>query len=471
MPNQRRRRWREAMTVRIDLNGLLAATAGAEGVTAEELTALAPELARVRRALAERRAAGALPFADLPARREDLAAVVAAADAARGEFDTCVVLGIGGSALGTQALLHALARGRRDGLRCLVSDTIDPWAFARLLEPLDLARTLFVVVSKSGDTAETMARFLIVRDRLLREMGAVDYKRHLLVVTHPTQGSLRQIVNDEGFAAIPAVPDLDGRFSVLTAAGLLPAALAGIDVGELLAGAAWVDERQQENEDPLADPALVLAGVLWLLATRREKRIVVLMSYAERLAAAGDWFCQLWGESLGKSLDAEGHPVTLASTPVRARGSADQHSQMQLYVEGPRDKVVLFLRVEDHGETLDIPAAYQDIEEVGCLGGNALGAMLNGEQRATEAALARRGRPSATLVLPEVNAFTIGQLLALLEWTTVATALLAGIDPFGAPAIEEGKQYTFGLMGRPGFEDRRAEVERQVATRDPRWIL
>jgi glucose-6-phosphate isomerase len=471
MPNQRRRRWREAMTVRIDLNGLLAATAGAEGVTAEELTALAPELARVRRALAERRAAGALPFADLPKRTEDLAAIVAAADAARGEFDTCVVLGIGGSALGTQALLHALGRGRRDGLRCLVSDTIDPFAFARLLEPLDLARTLFVVVSKSGDTAETMARFLIVRDRLLREMGAVDYKRHLLVVTHPTQGSLRQIVNDEGFAALPAVPDLDGRFSVLTAAGLLPAALAGIDVAELLAGAAWVDERLQATEDPLADPALALAGALWLLATRREKRIVVLMSYAERLAAAGDWFCQLWGESLGKSVDAEGRPVTLAATPVRARGSADQHSQLQLYVDGPRDKVVLFLRVEDHGETLDIPAAYQDIEEVGCLGGNALGAMLNGEQRATEAALARRGRPSATIVLPEVRPFTIGQLLALLEWTTVATALLAGIDPFGAPAIEEGKQYTFGLMGRPGYEDRRAEVERQVAMRDPRWIL
>jgi glucose-6-phosphate isomerase len=163
--------------------------------------------------------------------------------------------------------------------------------------------------------------------------------------------------------------------------------------------------------------------------------------------------------------------VEHGQTAVRARGSADQHSHLQLYLEGPRDKIVLFLRVEDHGEPLDIPAAYQDLEEVGCLGGNSLDALLNGSQHATELALARRGRPSVTLTLPAVNAFTVGQLVYLLEMATVATGWLAGIDPFGQPAIEQTKELTFGLMGRPGFEAQRAEIDAWVAGKDPRFII
>jgi glucose-6-phosphate isomerase len=469
MPNHRRRRWREAMTVRVDLNGLLAEAVGADGLAPEALEALAPELDRVRRELAQRRAGGQLAFADLPYRRADVQRIVQAAAAARDRFDTLVVLGIGGSALGAHALNQALGEAR--GLRLLVSDSVDPEALRALLARVDLQRTLWNVVSKSGDTAETMARFLIVRDLLMREFGAVDYKDHVIVTTETQRGSLRQIVNDEGFQSLAVPPDVDGRFSALTAVGLFPAAAAGVDVEELIAGAAMMDQRMRAAESPLADPALALAGSLWTLARLRGKRIVVLMSYAERLAAVGDWFCQLWGESLGKAVDRDGHVVEHGQTAVRARGSADQHSHLQLYLDGPRDKVVLFLRVEDHGEPLEIPAAYQDIEDVGCLGGNSLGALLNGSQHATELALARRGRPSATLALPAVNPFTVGQLVSLLEMATVATGWLAGVDPFGQPAIEQTKELTFGLMGRPGFEGRRAEIDAWVAGKDPRFIL
>ena len=144
----------------------------------------------------------------------------------------------------------------------MVSDSIDPGALRSLLASLDLQRTLFNVVSKSGDTAETMARFLIVRDRLMREFGAVDYKDHIIVTTEAQRGSLRQIVNDEGFQSLTVPPDVDGRFSALTAVGLFPAAAAGIDVEELLAGAAMMDERMRAAESPLGDPALALAGAL-----------------------------------------------------------------------------------------------------------------------------------------------------------------------------------------------------------------
>jgi glucose-6-phosphate isomerase len=471
MPNHRRRRWREAMSVRVDLNGLFAGTGagvGAALLAAEHVEALAPELDRVRRELGERRAAGVLEFADLPYRRADVRSIVQAAESVRARFDTLVVVGIGGSALGAHALHQALGTGL--GPRVIVSDSIDPGALRSLLGSVDLERTLFNVVSKSGDTVETMARFLIVRDRLMREFGAVDYKDHIVVTTEAERGSLRQIVNDEGFQSLVVPPDVDGRFSALTAVGLFPAAVAGIDLDELLAGAAMMDQRMRAAESPLADPALALAGALWSLA-RAGIHIVVLMSYAERLAAAGDWFCQLWGESLGKAVDRDGRVVEHGQTAVRARGSADQHSHLQLYLDGPRDKVVLFLRVDDHGEPLDIPAAYQDIEEIGCLGGNSLASLLNGSQHATELALARRGRPSATLTLPTVNPFTVGQLVYLLEMATVATGWLAGVDPFGQPAIEEAKELTFGLMGRPGFEERRAEIESWVAEKDPRFIL
>jgi glucose-6-phosphate isomerase len=470
MANYRRRRWRETMTVQIDLNGLLAAAVGAEGLTADELAGLEPDLARVREELTTRRAAGDLAFADLPYRREEVRRVVDAAAGLRASFDTLVVLGIGGSALGARALVAALG-DHAAGLRVVVADSIDPDAFGALLGGLDLKRTLFNVVSKSGETAETMAQFLVVRDRLLRELGAVDYKQHLLITTDARQGVLRQIVNDEGFRALPIPAGVGGRFSVLTPVGLFPAAAGGVDVEELLAGAAHMDERGKAAPSPSADPALALAGALWAMAARRRKTILVLMPYCERLAATGDWFCQLWAESLGKTKDGGSRTVEWGQTPVRALGAADQHSQLQLYVEGPRDKVVVFLRVEDHGASVDLPTTYQDLEGVGYLGGHSLGELLNAEQRATELALAKRGRPSATIVLPVVNAFTLGQVLYLFEMATVAVGHLAGIDPFGQPGVEEGKHLAYGLMGRPGFDAGRDEVAAWIARKDPRFVL
>jgi len=469
MPQYRRRRWRDAMALRLDLNGLLAAGTGGDGLTAEDLAAFEPELLRVRDDVAARRAAGALPFTALPHDREAVRRVLEVAATVQGQFDALVVLGIGGSALGIRALAGALAI-EGSALRIVVADSIDPDTFGPLLGRLDLRRTLFNVVSKSGETAETIAQFMIVRDRLMHALGAVDYKRHLVVTTDARQGSLRQIVNDEGFQELVIPEGIDGRFSVLTAVGLFPAAAAGIDIEELLAGAASMDERGRAAPTPLRDPALALAAALWLLATRRQKRIVVLMAYCERLAAAGDWFCQLWAESLGKSPEARDRAADWGQTPIRL-GPADQHSQLQLFVDGPCDKVVIFLRVDDHGVAVDVPATYQDLEGVGYLGGHSLGALLNAEQRATELALAKRGRPSATLTLPGVTAFTLGQLLFLLQMTAVDLATLAAVDPFGQPGVEESRRFAYGLLGRPGFETSHDEVGAWLAQKDTRFIL
>jgi len=450
------------MTIHLDMNGLFATAVGAEGLAADDLARLEPTLTRVRDALATRRTAGELAFAELPYRRDDVRSVQGAANGLATDFDTLVVLGIGGSALGARAVITALGDDAV-GLDVVVADSIDPDSFGVMLARLDVKRTLFNVVSKSGETAETMAQFLVVRDRLLRELGAVDYKQHIIVTTDAQRGALRQIVNDEGFRALPIAAGVGGRFSVLSPVGLFPAAAAGVDVEELLAGAAHMDERCKTATSALDDPACVLGAALATLANERQKRVVVLMPYCERLGATADWFCQLWAESLGKGGSGQ--------TPVRALGAADQHSQLQLWVDGPPDKVVLFVRVEDHGATVDLPTTYQDLESVGYLGGHSLAELLNAEQRATELALAKRGRPSATIVLPALGAFTLGQLLYLFEMATVAAGALVGVDPFGQPGVEESKHLAYGLMGRPGFEARRAEIEAWVARKDPRFII
>jgi glucose-6-phosphate isomerase len=471
MAKPRRRRGQEALTVRLDLNGAFAAAIGAGGLEATELESLRPELERVRSLIATRRAEGGLPFAELPYRTSDLKEIRARAEEARRDFDTIVVLGIGGATLGAEALTAALVDGRAQGAQVLVADSIDPAAIQGLLGSVDLRRTLFNIVSKSGDTAETMARFLIVRDRLLRELGAVDYKRHFLVTTEKERGSLRQIVNDEGFPSLPAPADVDGRFAILSAMGLLPAAVAGVDIDEVIAGAAAMDERSRRAPDALADPPIALAGLLWHLATHRDARIVVLMTYSDRLAAFAEWFAQLWVGSLGKAVDRTGRRVEWGQTAIASRGSADQHSHLQLYLEGPRDKLVLFLRVEDHGDTLTVPAAYQDIEDVSCLGGLSLAAVLNAEQTATEFALASHGRPSLTIRIPAVTPFTLGQLIYLFELTTVGAGFLADVDPFGQPGVDEGKELTYALLGRPGLDQQRSAVDAWVARKDPRLIV
>jgi glucose-6-phosphate isomerase len=471
MAKPRRRRGQEALTVRLDLNGAFAAAMGAGGLEAGELDGLRPELDRVRALIAARRAEGALAFAELPYRTADVKEIRSRAEEVRRDFDTVVVLGIGGAALSADALTSALADPRAPGPQVLVADSIDPAAIQSLLGSLDLRRTLFNVVSKSGDTAETMARFLIVRDRLMRELGAVDYKRHFLVTTEKERGSLRQIVNDEGFPSLAAPPDVDGRFAILSAMGLFPAAVADVDVDEIIAGAAAMDERSRRATDALADPPLALAALLWHLASHRNARIVVVMSYSDRLAALAEWFSQLWVGSLGKAVDRTGRRVEWGQTAISARGSADQHSHLQLYLEGPRDKVVLFVRVEDHGDTLTVPAAYQDLDDVACLGGLSLGAVLNAEQTATEFALASHGRPSLTIALPAVTPFIVGQLVYLFELATVASGYLADVDPFGQPGVEEGKALIYALLGRPGLEGQRTTADAWVARKDPRLVL
>ncbi len=465
--------WRESQRIRVDINNALESGCGAEGLKPEEIKEHVPTVnAAIKGVQANREALGWL---DLPA--QDVSEVEAYAASVRDRIDNFVVLGIGGSALGNIAMqnaingpfYNAMSREQRGGPRLFVMDNSDPEYNVGLLNVLDPERTLFNVISKSGTTAETMASFLYFRQVLAERLGEGKFKDNVVLTTDPEKGFLRQIGQQEGWKMFNLPPKVGGRFSVLTNVGLLSAAMTGVDIRALLAGAAYGDEICQE-QDALRNPAALGAMVNWLLATKG-KNIVVMMPYAQRLKDVADWFAQLWAESLGKQHDLAGNDVRVGTTPVKALGATDQHSQVQLYVEGPYDKLINFMAVERYAQEGTIPPAYTDLEGVSYLGGHSFQELIQAEQQGTAIALSEAGQPNITHIIPELNAFTFGQMVMLFEMQTAIAGLLYNINAFDQPGVEAGKVNTYALLGRSGYEGRRQEIEQRRNQRDEQWIV
>jgi glucose-6-phosphate isomerase len=458
-------KWAASQAISLDYNYVMSEFVGEHGLKEVELEELTPRLESLDQELAAARQSGRLGFLELPYQEQVVPEV---RKVARPILEWCwhlVILGIGGSALGARALQQALChpqynlfplarRQHRPGL--WVADNIDADFLYGLLDGLELRRTAFNVISKSGNTAETLAQFLWVYRLMRGRVGEERARERLIVTTDPDRGTLRRLVGKEGFPSLSIPPHVGGRFSVLSAVGLLPAALVGIDLEELLAGARFMDQRLK-GAGPRQHLAYRLAALYYLCASLRQRTILVTMPYATALKGMAEWFCQLWAESLGKKWDLAGRRVNTGTTPVSALGVTDQHSQLQLYLEGPPDKLITFLEVENFQHQLDLPDLFPELEDLSYLGGHTLNELFWVEKRATAFNLMKEGRPNVTLRLPAINAFTIGQLIYLLEVVTVAAAALFGVNPLDQPGVEGVKQTTFGLMGRPGFEAFRQE--------------
>jgi glucose-6-phosphate isomerase len=451
-----------------DYTNVLADAVGLEhGIAEADLAALAAPTRAAVRAVQARRARD-LRWLDLPHDEHLCERVLEFAAEKAGRFDNVVVLGIGGSALGTSACqaalgkcFHNLAPG--DEPRLFVLDNVDPDPIAELLELLDPARTLFNVISKSGGTAETMAQFLIMRQALIGRVGHAAHAEHLVVTTDAEKGVLREIVRREGYASFEVPDGVGGRFSVLSAVGLVPLSLVGVDVAGLLAGAAEMDQRCR-SEELLENPAAVHAAVQWLLHSKKAKPIAVTFAYSQRLAALGDWYAQLLGESIGKRTSRSGKVVHAGPTPVRALGVTDQHSQVQLYVEGPFDKWFQLLAVEAPARNVAIPAGPErDLEGVSYLHGRTLGELFAAERDGTAIALTEALRPNATFRFPSITPATVGQFLQLAEVSVALMGEHYDVDAFDQPGVEAGKIAAYALMGRKGYEGRRREIETSAA--------
>ena len=433
---------------------------------------LADAFAVAHGAVERARESGVLGFLDLPYATDTAERVRELADGFAQWFEDVVVLGIGGSGLGAIALKEALlgpfwnernADDRDHFPRLHVVDNPDPLTFHALLGRVDPARTLFNVVSKSGTTAETMAQYLVAKARVEAAVGADKARGHFLFTTDPVRGVLRQLGDAEGVPMLPIPENVGGRFSVLSPVGLFPAAVCGADLAALLAGAAAMEARCRTST--LADnPAGVLASLLHHADLAQGRPIHVLMPYADRLRPLALWFQQLWAESLGKARTLDGELRPTGPTPLASVGATDQHSLLQLLMEGPHDKVVLFVHVDDPGTDVAIPSVHAEIPALSYLGGHSLGALLATERVATAEALRRAGRPNATVHMPRIDAHALGQLLMLFQIATVYAGALYGVDPLDQPGVELGKQLTYGLMGRDGVE------APEVMAPESRWI-
>lgn len=373
-------------------------------------------------------------------------------------YDNLVVLGIGGSALGNIALQNALrplnwnsmSPEERNGyLRIFIVDNVDPDYLTAVLDSVDVKSTIFNVISKSGTTAEPMANYLVVRGIL--ESYGLDVRNHLVFTTDPERGVLRRIARNEGIRTLEIPPDVGGRFSVLTPVGLLSAKAAGLDIEELIIGAREAYEKTLRS--PLWSNPAALIAIVHFLHYAKGRNISVMMAYSNRLYHLADWYRQLWAESLGKMYDRDGRRVNVGQTPIKALGAVDQHSQVQLYNEGPDDKVVTFLRTEKFERDVTIPKLHENEDELRYLGGKKLSALLNSEQLGTQLALAKHGRPSLTVTFPQIDEYHIGQFFMFYELATVIMGELMNVNPYDQPGVELGKKITYALMGREGFEE------------------
>jgi len=387
---------------------------------------------------------------------------------AQGAFDNILVLGIGGSALGGMAICEALLKPywnfltpeqRGNCPRIFFLDNVDPDQINGLLDILDLKRTLVNVITKSGSTAETMSQFMILKDRLQAEIGD-NYVRHIVATTDKNTGVLRQIANEEGYKTFVIPDDVGGRFSVFSAVGLLPFAFVGINIEEIIQGVKDMD-LALKNTDIFHNIAAQNALIHYLMDVKKGKNLSVMMPYSSRLRFVSDWYVQLWAESLGKDKDKDGNLVNNGPTPIKAVGATDQHSQIQLYNEGPNDKLINFIRVKEFDTVLEIPRIFE-FTGVGYLGGKSINDLINAEADATKVALTDYQRPNVTISMDKITPYNLGQLLYMLEIQTAIAGELYNIDAFNQPGVEQAKNYTYALMGRAGYEESAAMLKSKM---------
>lgn len=447
------------------------------GVSPKELKALAPAISKITTEMAAQRKAGKLRYRDLPYDEDMLDAVNTQVEHFRDHCDVLLVLGIGGSALGNTALHNALnswtynlmTDRTRNGPQLFVLDNVDPDQIKAVLDLITpkVRKTIINVISKSGETAETAAQFALFRDLIQTRLGK-NYAQNILATTDPAGGTLRQIAKAEGYRTLEVPDGVGGRFSVLSAVGLFSAAMCGIDIEALMAGATAMDKRVKSAE-LMENPAAMIAAIHHILLGKG-KPMSVMMPYSTSLYSLADWYRQLWAESLGKRNGLKKKDIFAGQTPIKALGTTDQHSQVQLYREGPNDKIITFLEVEKFGQKLQIPAALKSIPALSYLAGSNFQTLMNSEKLGTEYALLESGRPTTTVVFPHISAQTIGQFIYLYEVATSYMGELLEINTYDQPAVQLGKDATYALMGKEGHGELAAKIQ-PVAKRDRGYLI
>jgi glucose-6-phosphate isomerase len=467
-----------ASAIRIDFTNVTAASVGKkDGIAPSEIKAFEKKAVACHKQLLADRKSGKIGFWDLPYQKALVSDINGTVSELKGRCENFVVLGIGGSALGNIALQAALNhpfynlldRQARGGFpRIFIMDNVDPEYFAGLLNVIKPEETIFNIISKSGGTAEPMSQFMVIR-RILDERLGGKAPEHIIATTDKAKGLLREIVGNEGFESFVVPDNVGGRFSVMTPVGLLSAAMGGIDIGQLLDGAAAMDKRCA-TALLMKNPTYLNSVIHHIADAKKGKSMSVMMPYSNALYLIADWYRQLWAESLGKKFNLKGKTIHTGQTPIKALGATDQHSQVQLYTEGPNDKIFTLVGVDCYRHEVAIPKIYEKYDDLEYLGGKTMNALIDAERVGTTIALTDARRPNLTVTLPEITAHTVGQMLQMYMIQTAFSGQLYGINAFDQPGVEAGKIAAFTLMGHKKYAAKRREVVKKIHP-DKHWTL
>jgi glucose-6-phosphate isomerase len=428
------------------VEGCLESVIGSGGLTRSSLEAnlakLEPRLAALRKAYADR----TLPLLRVPEWRDDIVLAREALARLIHGARTLVFFGTGGSSLGGQTLAQLGGwgipgddkHGSETRPRTRFYDNLDARTLELALSGFDLKTTRFVVISKSGGTPETLVQVTAAIDAV-RQAGLAERIPELfLAVTEPeakgAKNGLRALCETFGIPTLDHDPNIGGRYAGLTNVGLLPALARGLDVEALRQGAASVVEAMLAAKEAADFAPAIGAAVTIGLAKERGVRANVMLPYADRLARFAAWYVQLWGESLGKK--GEG------TTPVAALGPVDQHSQLQLYLDGAPQHMITVIREACAGRGPRVPNDLAALAGADYLAGRAAGDLVAAQQRAIPEALVAHGRPVRVIDLEQLDEAALGALMMHFMVETILAAHLLGVDPFDQPAVESGKMLT-----------------------------
>ncbi len=448
--------------IQYDYQFMSADKVGRFGFKKQELAKLAKDLKNFNKKIKQTKKEPELSFLNLPYDNQTLRQVLKISRKLPAKFDNLVVVGIGGSSLGSKAIYQALAGQYANQLPSkwrklkiyFSGNTTDPRPLADLIKVLNLKKTVFYVVSKSGNTIETLSNFLFLRKKMIWQMGYKKHKDHFIITTNTKKGSLWEMAQKEDYLVLPHYSG-GGRYSALSVNGLLPVAAAGFDIERLLAGAKAM-VRQSKNNKVYKNLPFLFAALQYLAYTKRQQNISVLMPYADTLSEFSQWFRQLWAESLANKVNLKNKKVNLGITPVTALGPTDQHSQIQLYIEGPYDKMITFIKVVKTKNNLKVPK-YKNTD-LEYLAGHKFADILNIEHQATAVSLMKNKRPNGTIILPELNEYCLGQLVYFFEIAALYLGELMQVNVFNQPGVEQSKNYMQALLGKPGYEKYKKDI-------------
>ena len=436
--------------IKIDYNYTLREIIGKGGIGYKELKELEKKTIEVHNRIVEEKV-DKIGFFNLI--NQNLVDIKFKVDVLKKKYKNMVVFGIGGSALGAKAIYSAMKK--RSPRNLYIIDNIDPDFFHNFLESINLENTCFTVISKSGSTTETVSQFLII----LNILGK-SFQEKLIIITDPEKGGLREFANKFNILNFEIPKNVVGRYSVLSPVGLVPLYFVDVDIEALVNGAKCI-EKVCSNPCLFENPAYI-SGAIQYLSFLKNKNISVLFAYSNYLKQFVEWYKQLWAESLGKE-------DRFGLTPIKAIGVTDQHSLLQLFMEGPNDKVITFLKIEKFKNSVKIPE-FEGFNKYSYLYGKNLEDIFNYECESVKIALAKKGRINYTIILDKLNEYSIGELIFYFMIKTVFTGYLMGINPFDQPGVEEGKNYTYGLIGRKGFEKKRNEFYDFLSKKKDKFI-